>query len=140
MISALDISTNTRLAQRIRLNVAANNLANMSTPSNEDDELDPWQPRYVALQTDEVGEVAHGVVGFKVRGDHTPAVAPFYKYHSNHPWVIDDRPRAGYVAYPRMNRIEEFVNAVEATRAYQANMNVIEITKDLGEQTLRILA
>ena len=34
----------------------------------------------------------------------------------------------------------EFVDALEATRAYEANVGVIEVTKSMGQQTLRILA
>jgi flagellar basal-body rod protein FlgC len=34
----------------------------------------------------------------------------------------------------------EFVDALEATRAYEANVGVIEITKDLTQNTLRIIA
>jgi flagellar basal-body rod protein FlgC len=34
----------------------------------------------------------------------------------------------------------EFVDAIEATRAYEANVGVIEVTKNMSTQTLRILA
>jgi flagellar basal-body rod protein FlgC len=34
----------------------------------------------------------------------------------------------------------EFVDAMEATRSYEANVGVIEITKNMSEQTLRIIA
>ena len=34
----------------------------------------------------------------------------------------------------------EFVDALEATRAYEANVGVIEVTKNMAEQTLRIIA
>jgi flagellar basal-body rod protein FlgC len=34
----------------------------------------------------------------------------------------------------------EFVDALEATRAYEANIGVIEVTKNLSEHTLRIIA
>ena len=35
--------------------------------------------------------------------------------------------------------INEFVDATEATRAYEANVGVVEMTKSMGQQTLRIL-
>ncbi len=54
----------------------------------------------------------------------------------NHP----DANADGNVLYPNINMSTEFVDALEATRAYQANLGVIEITKDLGRQSLRILA
>ena len=122
MIFVLDINNNRRLALCVRLNASACNLAKMSGSPNEDGKLAPWQPHYVALQREGVEDAAHGAVGFEVKDDYTP----FGKYRLKHPWLIKDGPRAGFVAYPHMNKIEEFVNAVEATRADQANANVIE--------------
>ncbi len=51
-----------------------------------------------------------------------------------------DADEKGYVARPNINMTTEFVDALEATRAYEANIGVIEITKDMGERTLQILA
>jgi flagellar basal-body rod protein FlgC len=44
------------------------------------------------------------------------------------------------VAYPNINMMSELTDALEAARAYEANLGAIEITKDLEQQTLRILA
>ena len=63
-------------------------------------------------------------------------VQPNLKYEPGHP----DANENGYVAYPNINMTTEFVDALTATRAYEANIGVIEITKDLGRQTLQILA
>ena len=65
---------------------------------------------------------------------------PRYKYEPHHPDAIKDGPRKGYVAYPNVNMMTEFTDALEAARAYEANLGAIEITKDLAKQTLRILA
>jgi flagellar basal-body rod protein FlgC len=40
---------------------------------------------------------------------------------------------------PAVDMTTEFVDALEATRAYEANIGVMEITKDLGRQTLQIV-
>ncbi len=53
MLSALDISTSALVAQRIRLNAIAGNLANLSTTRNEAGESVPYQPRFVVFQTDD---------------------------------------------------------------------------------------
>jgi flagellar basal-body rod protein FlgC len=45
-----------------------------------------------------------------------------------------------YVAYPRINMMEQFVDSLVATRAYEANLGVMEVTKSMGEQSLRIIA
>jgi len=140
MISALDISTSALIAQRTRLNAISSNLANMSTVINEDGQVRPYQPRYVEFQIDESLKVSGEAVGVKVSGVHTRDVEPNYKYAPNHPLAIKVGPHAGHVAYPRINMVEEYVNAMEATRSYEANIGVMEITKDLGQQTLRIIA
>jgi flagellar basal-body rod protein FlgC len=44
------------------------------------------------------------------------------------------------VAYPNINMMTEFTDAMEAARAYEANLGTMEITKDLEQQTLRIIA
>ena len=140
MISAIDISTSALVAQRTRLNAISSNLANMSTLVNEDGKVEPYQPKFVTFQSDDSIQTEHGAVGVKVSGVQTRDVEPSYKYQPNHPLAIQEGPRAGYVAYPNVNMIEEFVNATEATRAYEANIGVMEVTKDLGNQTLRIIA
>jgi flagellar basal-body rod protein FlgC len=140
MISALDISTSALVAQRTRLNAIASNLANMSTTRNEDGEIEPYQARYVLFQTDDELKTSHGAVGVKVASVETEKVDPLYRYQPDHPHAIKQGKWKGHVAYPKVNQTAEFVDALEATRAYEANIGVIEITKSLGQQTLRILA
>ena len=53
--------------------------------------------------------------------------------------AAQEGPWKGYVAYPNINLTAEFVDALEATRAYEANVGAIETAKDMGRQTLRIL-
>ena len=136
MFSSIDISTSGLVAQRTRLDAISSNLANMSTMLNEDGEVDPYKPRFVVFQTDEDLQTEHGAVGVRVSAVETEDLDPLYKYQPGHP-LADDR---GMVAYPRVNMIEQFVDAMAATRAYEANIGVMEITKDLGQQTLRIIA
>ena len=138
MLPALDISTSGLVAQRVRMNAISSNLANMSTTHNEAGELVPYQPRFVVFQTDEdVG--MPGAAGVKVSSVETDDVEPRYRYQPNHPDAIREGPRTGYVAYPNVNMMTEFTDALEAARAYEANLGAIEITKNLAQQTLRIL-
>lgn len=140
MISALDISTSGMVAQRIRLNAISSNLANMSSVRDENGALKPYQARYAVFQADDNLATAHGAAGVKVASVETEQVEPNYKYQPTHPLAIRDGRWKGYVAYPRVNMTTEFVDALEATRAYEANVGVIEITKNMSQQTLRILA
>ena len=44
------------------------------------------------------------------------------------------------MAYPGVNMMAEFTDALEATRAYEANIGVIEVSKEITQQSLRIVA
>jgi flagellar basal-body rod protein FlgC len=140
MISALDISTSALVAQRVRLNAIASNLANMSTTRNENGEIEPFRARFAVFETDDALKTPHGATGVKVASVETETVEPNYKYQPGHPHAIKTGKWKDYVAYPRVNLTAEFVDALEATRAYEANIGVIDITKNMGQQTLRILA
>lgn len=136
MYTAFDVSTSALVAQRIRLNAISSNLANMSTTRNERGEPEPYQGRFVVFQTDDLVRTSGGGVGVRVESVGIDTSPPRLKFQPGHP-DADDR---GYVAYPNIDMNTEFVDALEATRAYEANIGVIEVTKDLGQQTLRILA
>jgi len=140
MFPSLDISTSALVAQRVRMNAISSNLANMSTTQNEAGEAEAYKPRYVIFQTDTtVG--AYGAGGVEVSSVQIDEDAqPRYKYEPGHPDAIQEGPRKGYVAYPDINMMTEFTDAMEAARAYEANLGSIEIAKDLAQQTLRILA
>jgi flagellar basal-body rod protein FlgC len=140
MFSALDISTSALVAQRTRLNAISSNIANLSTTHNEKGEAQPYQPRFVIFQTDESLHGPGGAPGVKVSSVETANVEPNWKYQPGHPDAIKSGERAGYVAYPNIDMTTEFVDAIEATRAYEANIGVMEITKSIAQQSLRILA
>ncbi|MCA9230407.1 MAG: flagellar basal body rod protein FlgC [Planctomycetales bacterium] len=136
MFSALDVSTSALVAQRTRLDAISSNLANMSTTRNEHGEAEPYTPRYVTFQTDTTVTTSSGGQGVRVASVEYSKVEPKLKLEPGHP----DANADGYVAYPNVDMTTEFVDALAATRAYEANIGVIEITKDLGQRTLQILA
>jgi len=136
MFSALDVSTSALVAQRARLDAISSNMANMSTTRNEKGEAEAYTPRYVTFQTDSDLSTHGGGQGVKVASVEYADVEPNMKYQPGHPDANDD----GFVAYPNVDMTTEFVDALSATRAYEANIGVIEITKDLGQRTLQILA
>ena len=136
MFTTFDVSTSGLIAQRTRLNAISSNLANMSTTRNEAGEPEAYRPRYVTFQTDADISTPGGGNGVRVGSVEESSEPPNMKYQPGHP----DADASGYVAYPNVDMTTEFVDALEATRAYEANIGVIEITKDLGAQTLRIIA
>ena len=136
MYTAFDVSTSGLVAQRTRLNAISSNLANISTTRNEAGERVPYTPRFVVFQTDENLKTRGGGQGVRVDRVEYANVEPNLKYEPGHP----DANAEGYVAYPNIDMTTEFVDALGATRAYEANIGVIEITKDMSERTLQILA
>jgi flagellar basal-body rod protein FlgC len=138
MFAAMDISTSGLVAQRARINALASNIANVSNTRNEKGEAEAYQPRYAVFETDEtVG--AFGAPGVKVSEIHTLELEPRLRYEPNHPDAIQEGPQKGNVAYPNINMMKEFTDALVAARAYEANLGAMEITKDMEQQTLRIL-
>ncbi|MCS7236806.1 MAG: flagellar basal body rod protein FlgC [Thermoguttaceae bacterium] len=138
MFAALDISTSALVAQRLRLTTISGNLANMMTTRNEFGQPEPYQPRFVVFEVDSsVG--AFGASGVRVASVERDPVEPLYRYEPNHPDAIKSGPYAGYVAYPNINMMTEFTDALLAARAYEANLGAMEISKDMAQQTLRIL-
>jgi flagellar basal-body rod protein FlgC len=136
MFTAFDVSTSGLVAQRMRLNAISSNLANMSTTRNERGEPVPFQPRYVTFQTDTELTTFGGGHGVKVATVEYSQDPPLMKYEPGHP----DANAEGWVAYPNVDMTTEFVDALEATRAYEANIGVLEISKDMGNRTLQIIA
>ena len=139
MLRALDISTSGLVAQRVRLDAISSNIANMSSVRNEKGEAKPYQERFVVFQPDEELEAGDGAMGVKVAEIRTETVEPEYRYQPTHPLAIKEGKWKGYVAYPNMDMMVQFVDSLIATRAYEANLGVMEITKNLGEQSLRIV-
>ena len=139
MLRALDISTSGLVAQRIRLDAISSNIANMSSVRNEKGEAKPYQERFVVFQPDEEVQAGDGAMGVKVAEIRTETVEPDYRYQPTHPLAIKEGKMKGWVAYPKMDMMVQFVDSLIATRAYEANLGVMEITKNLGEQSLRIV-
>ena len=139
MISAMDISTSALVAQRVRLNTISGNIANMSTLKNEAGENKPYQPRFVVFETAEE-QAEGGAAGVKIAKVEIDDSEPLYRFQPDHPLAINEGKWKGYVAYPNVDMNEQFVDALEASRSYEANIGVMEVTKGLARQTLSILA
>ncbi len=140
MISALDISTSALVAQRIRLNTISGNIANMSSIRDEDGKNQPYQPRFTVFQTDEELVTSGGAAGVKVASVEVEENEPLHRYQPDHPMAIQEGKWKGYVAYPNINLNEQFVDALEASRSYEANIGAMEVSKNISRQTLSIIA
>ena len=139
MLRALDISTSALIAQRTRLNAVSGNIANISSLKDENGEANPYRAREVVFQTDDSLSLS-GASGVKVAEVKISDSDPMYRYQPKHPLAIKEGEWEGYVAYPNIDLTTQMVNALESTRAYEANVGVMEITKNLSRETLTILA
>jgi flagellar basal-body rod protein FlgC len=140
MFTAIDVSTSALVAQRARINTIAGNMANLSTTHNELGEAKPYQPRYVIFQADPDVGGEQGTAGVRVDSVEIANVEPTWKYQPGHPDAIKQGEHEGYVAYPGIDMTMEMVDAIEASRAYEANLGVIQISKSINSQSLKIVA
>jgi flagellar basal-body rod protein FlgC len=140
MIPAIDISTSALVAQRIRMDVVSSNLANMSSQVRDaNGEMQAYEGKFVIFETDDAVGTKDGAVGVKVATVETEKLEPAYRYEPEHPYAIKSGPKKGYVAYPQLNMTAEMVDALVAARAYEANLGAMEISKNMAQQSLRIL-
>lgn len=141
MMTAFDISASALVAQCVRMDTISSNLANMSSMQRDaDGQMQPYEARYAVFETDDRISTPYGATGVRVAAVQTDKVEPLYRWQPDHPYAIQEGPKRGYVAYPNVNMTAEFVDALVATRAYEANVGAMEITKNMSQQTLRILA
>jgi flagellar basal-body rod protein FlgC len=136
MLSSLDISTSALVAQRQRLNTIAGNIANLHTTRDADGNVTPFQRRLVTFTMDAEQARDGQVGGVEYQVEVDQATQPRRVFEPGHP----DADADGYVSYPNIDLITEFVNALEAGRAYEANVAAVEITKEMAQLGLRILA
>ncbi len=134
MFGGLDISTSALLAQRTRMNIVANNMANRFTVLNENGEPEAYRRRIPLFSPgDPENGSDMGVHVAKIIKDDAP---PIKRYEPGH-FAADAE---GYVSYPNIDPMMEMTNALEASRAYEANITAIEATKSMGRAALEILS
>lgn len=136
MLRAIDISTSGLIAQRQRMNTVSENIANMNTTRDANGNPSPFQRRMITFQASATNpdEVAKGV-GVQYEIEKDPESKPRMVHQPNHP----DADENGFVKYPDINMVKEFVNALEASRAYEANLAALSTSKTMSRASLRIL-
>ncbi len=139
ILNILKIGASALKAQRLRMETIASNLANMHTTRTE--EGGPFKKREVTFSpTDVSGAGEFGkMFSDKVEGVKVETVKesnkPFERvYDPGHP----DADPSGYVNYPNINLMEEMADMISATRAYEANINVVNSTKEMFVKSLEI--
>lgn len=143
MYGSLDISTSGMIAQRTRMASIAANIANYDSLVDASGQVNPYRRRHVHLAP---GDPAARHAEGRRFGVHVAAVeidrSPVQprEYNPSHPLAYKDGPFAGYVPTTGINPSVEWINALEASRAYEANVAAAEASKAMTTQALRLLA
>ena len=135
-LSALDISASALVAQRIRLNVVTENLANAETTRGPDG--GPYRRKVAIFGAERAGTfdqaLTAAVSTVTVPDIQESEDAPRAVYQPAHP---DANPE-GYVMMPNINSVLEMADLLAATRAYEANITAIQAAKSMATKALEI--
>jgi flagellar basal-body rod protein FlgC len=130
MFNVFQIAGSALNAQSVRLNATSSNLANADSVTSSNGQ--PYRAKQVVFQAAPVaGKEAVGVQIQQVVEDLAP---PRMVYEPKNP-LADEK---GYVAMPNVNVVDEMVNMISASRAYQANVEMMNSAKTLLLKTLTI--
>ena len=133
----LDISRSALTAYRTRMDVIANNIANMNTTRDANGASNPYRRRVALFAPGASG--VRGGAGVQVTGIVEDS-GPFRKVHDpGSPDAVKSGEDAGYVYYPNVNPEIEMVDFIAATRAYQANIAAYEAGKTIIASASRLI-
>ena len=136
MFGALDISTSALTAQRIRLDAIAGNIANAQATRRADGQAGPFR-RHITVFESGDGRGGAGVHVSEVVEDSSPGRLVYQPWH---PDAIQTGEKKGYVEYPNVHTGTEMIDAMLASRAYEANITAMDVTKSMISSSLRLLA
>jgi len=146
--NTMNISASGLTANRVRMDIIAENMANINTTRTA--EGGPYRRKTVLFEeirdTDPFsiifnsifGSASHipapqgmGVRVSRIVEDDSPGLL---RYDPTHP----DANEEGYVRMPNVNIVEEMVNMISASRAYEANITAMQTARTLMQRTLEI--
>jgi flagellar basal-body rod protein FlgC len=143
LFDAIDTAASGLSAERLRMDVTAENLANAQTTRGADGQ--PYRRKSVVLQEDSgrsFGAALAGAVGgagarrgVRVAEIATDPTPNRLVYDPGHP----DADARGYVSMPNVEPVAEMVDLITASRGYEANVTVMQTAKQMFAKTLDIL-
>lgn len=135
-IPALGVSASGLAAQRARMDVIAENLANSDSTISATGR--PYQRKLVVLEAAGGGDAAASLGtadGVRVRAVVPSLEAPRRIYQPDHPQAGAD----GFVELPNVSPLREMVDMMSTTRAYEANAAAFQASKSLATKLLELL-
>ena len=147
MFDALNIAASGLTAQRLRMDVISNNIANVNTTRTTDG--GPFKRSRVVLRPKNESlnfksmllpnalknRIGTGVKVSRIEKDITQGRL---KYDPTHPDAYKFGTNKGYVELPNVNVVTEMVDMISATRAYEANITLMNSSKQMFTKALNI--
>ncbi len=148
LMGSLNVSASGMSAQRTRMDIISQNIANVNTTRDENGDVyrrqtvvfaekndSNFESILTAMQTgisrktDPLGD------GVKITGIAEDHVTPMKMvYDPAHP----DADADGYVTMPNVNTVTEMTNLIDATRSFEANVTAFNATKNMALKGLEI--
>jgi flagellar basal-body rod protein FlgC len=132
LFGGLSISASGMSAERLRMDVIAENLANANTTRGPNG--GPYRRKEVVLQQagGSFADTLSGVEATGITEDQSPLK---HVYDPGHP----DADAQGYVSLPNVEPVTEMVDLITASRGYEANVQALQASKQMFTRTLDIL-
>ena len=136
MFNIFDIAGSGLSAQNVRLNTVASNLANAeSVASSPDQAYKSRQPVFATKFQNELASIQKSAsAGLRTIGIVESQAENVAQYQPGNPLADDE----GYIYLSNVNVIEEMTNMMSASSSYQSNIEVLNTSKELILQTLRL--
>jgi flagellar basal-body rod protein FlgC len=135
LISGIDISASALAAQKTRLDIVAQNIANAETTRTANG--GPYQRQVVSFETELIrsqGTATGSLQSVRVAQVTTDRSPGQQVYNPQHPDATPD----GLVTMPNVNLSQEMVDLITASRTYEANLSVVKNARQMATRTLDI--
>jgi len=138
-LQSLNISGSALTAQKLRMNIISQNIANAQTTRTEDG--GPYIKKNVVFSSSDVDVSFAGTLNNaqKIQGVEVSAIVDSEEeltsvYNPDHP----DADENGYVLMPNVDTVEEMIDMISATRSYEANITAFNALKSMATSALDI--
>jgi flagellar basal-body rod protein FlgC len=134
-LSSIDVSGSALTAQRLRMDVISENIANAETTQTDSGE--PYRRKVCVLsESSSFSSILNDTVGSGVKVSSIVEDTSDFEleYDPDSPLADED----GYVKMPNVDEVEEIIDLMEATRSYEANVTALNATKNMAAKALEI--
>ena len=145
MFASFDINASGLTAQRYRMDVISENVANANTTRTSDGT--PYRRKVVTFaqtgDNTQFSKVLNKAMAHGYSGQGVKVVGVFEDNETDERLVYDpshpDADENGYVTYPNVNIVSEMTDLIDASRAYEANATAFSASKNIVQQGLQLI-